>query len=166
MNWSEHVSLDEVGRYIHEQAEAAGYGVIVTYSRMVDELRDVANEYERLRQALRIMRSIDLEPVQSYDALGVYSILFELQDETALQEFVERRIGPVLGEEELLRTLLMLIECQMNVQKASERLFIHYNTLRYRIERLKDLGLELYNGEKMSEYFVAYHAHNLLQSRL
>ena len=166
LNWSEHVSLDEVGRYIHEQAEAAGYGVIVTYSRMVDELRDVANEYERLRQALRIMRSIDLEPVQSYDALGVYSILFELQDETALQEFVERRIGPVLGEEELLRTLLMLIECQMNVQKASERLFIHYNTLRYRIERLKDLGLELYNGEKMSEYFVAYHAHNLLQSRL
>lgn len=165
MNWSEDVSLDEVGRYIHEQAESAGYSIIVTYSRKVEQLRDVASEYERLRQALKIIRTVNTDSVQSYDALGVYSILFELQDESTLQEFVKRRIGPVLEDEELLRTLLMLIQCQMNVQKASERLFIHYNTLRYRIERLKDLGLQLYDGEKMSEYFVAYHAHNLLQNR-
>nr|WP_285801010.1 PucR family transcriptional regulator [Exiguobacterium sp. s142] len=166
LNKPEKKSLAEIGNYIYDQAERAGYDVIITYSRMVDHLRDVANEYERLRQALRIMRSIDTEPVQSYDALGVYSILFELQDETSLQEFVESRIGPILGEEELLRTLLMLIRCQMNVQKASQHLFIHYNTLRYRIERLKDLGLELNDGEKMSEYYVAYQAHHLLKSRL
>lgn len=158
-------TLDEIGHYLHEQAGRAGYDVIVTYSRWVEQLRDVATEYERLRQALRIMRSIETTPVQSYDALGVYSILFELQDETSLHEFVESRIGQVLGEDELLRTLLMLIRCQMNVQKASERLFIHYNTLRYRIERLKDLGLQLHDGEKMSEYYVAYHAHHLLKSR-
>nr|WP_300997910.1 PucR family transcriptional regulator [Exiguobacterium sp.] len=165
VNEPDDTTLIELGTYVHEQAARERRDVIIACSSRIDRLRDLAGEYERLRQTLRIMRSINLEPVQTVDALGMYALLFELED-APLRRLVERRLGRLLGEEELLRTLLTLIRCQMNVQKASQQLFIHYNTLRYRIERLKALGFDLTDGEKMSEYYVASQALHVLNSRI
>ncbi len=158
-------TLLDIGTYVHERSAGEGRDVIIACSSRVERLRDLAAEYERLRQTLRIMRTIELDPVQSVDGLGLYALLFEL-DDSSLRQFVERRIGRLVGEEELLRTLATLIRCQMNVQKASQQLFIHYNTLRYRIERLKALGFDLTDGEKMGEYYIASQALHVLNSRI
>ena len=58
---------------------------------------------------------------------------------------------------DLLKTLFALIETQFNHKEAAKKLFIHYNTLRYRVNRLKELGIDTNNGLEIAEIILAYH---------
>jgi purine catabolism regulator len=79
--------------------------------------------------------------VQHYDELGVYRLLFLVPDEDR-RHFVREVLGPLAGEQasaaEARRTLRTMLATNGNVAETARRLFIHYNTLRHRLERLEN----------------------------
>ena len=87
-----------------------------------------------------------------YDDLGIYRILCEFEKEAELQGYYDDTIAKleVYDKEhkaELVKTLNAYFDNDCSLQKAADELFIHYNTMRYRIERINEVtGLDVFNS--------------------
>ncbi|GGG17143.1 PucR family transcriptional regulator [Paenibacillus abyssi] len=88
-----------------------------------------------------------------YGDLGVYLLLYRLQGSEELEEFKRTYLEPLLQYDEkhqgaLLNTLRTYFLCNGNAKETAERLFLHYNTVNYRLERIRgELGLRLDDPE-------------------
>ena len=93
------------------------------------------------------------EPVVHYGELGVYLLLYRLQGTLELEEFKHTYLEPLLRYDakhqgSLLHTLRVYFQCNGNARETAERLFIHYNTVTYRLDRIRtELGLRLDDPE-------------------
>ncbi|MBU5436962.1 PucR family transcriptional regulator ligand-binding domain-containing protein [Tissierella sp. MSJ-40] len=99
--------------------------------------------------------------VSHYDDYQMFNIIKEVKDKDTLLKYVENKLGKIIDYDKttdmkLMETLKVLIEENFNAKKAAKKLFIHYNTLRYRIERIKELGIDIENGFAIGELVLAY----------
>ncbi|MDX6665789.1 MAG: hypothetical protein QOG68_1995, partial [Solirubrobacteraceae bacterium] len=82
-------------------------------------------------------------PVLSFDDTGAYRLLLS-QDPEELQRFYEETIAPLAAydeqyETELVNTVEAFLEADGNVAATSQRLFTHRHTIRYRLDRVREL---------------------------
>ncbi|NHN32042.1 CdaR family transcriptional regulator [Paenibacillus agricola] len=103
-------------------------------SLQVTGLDAVAIAYQEAEAALRY-GSKD-KPWSSYAGLEPQTIV-QKSDEATKQRFV-KRIFPDLSEQSVL-TLQTFFNCDLNIQEAAQALFVHRNTLIYRLKRIKEL---------------------------
>jgi PucR family transcriptional regulator, purine catabolism regulatory protein len=125
-------------------SEAAGVPVSAGLSRPVDDPRDIAGAYDQAARAVAIGRRIQgTGAVAHFDDLGAYRVLSLVEDRAELREFAEEVLGelaqPTESAADLRRTLEVLLEAGGNVAEAARRLHFHYNTLRYRIDKLESI---------------------------
>jgi DNA-binding PucR family transcriptional regulator len=85
-------------------------------------------------------------PELSFEETGAYRLLLPAmaEDPRELQGFFEETVAPLVAyddqyETELVRTLETFLDADGNVAKTSEKLFTHRHTVRYRLERVKEL---------------------------
>ena len=87
--------------------------------------------------------------VTTYDSLGIYRILAGGEHNAEVEGFVREWLGPLLDYDsthgaELVKTLSTYLECGGNYDETAEGLAIHRSTLRYRLQRIREVsGLEL-----------------------
>ncbi|MBI3968749.1 MAG: helix-turn-helix domain-containing protein, partial [Chloroflexi bacterium] len=85
--------------------------------------------------------------------LGVFRLLFPLQGSTELRSFFDETLGALVhydkkNNTELASTLETFFASRGNLQRTAEALFLHRNTLSYRLGRVEDLtGLDLDDAE-------------------
>ncbi|GBF76649.1 PucR family transcriptional regulator [Paenibacillus sp. 598K] len=93
------------------------------------------------------------QSIVRYDQLGVYLLLYRLRGTPELEEFKATYLEPLLRYDarhqgSLLHTLRIYFACNGNARETANRLFIHYNTVTYRLERIRtELGLRLDDPE-------------------
>jgi DNA-binding PucR family transcriptional regulator len=82
----------------------------------------------------------------SFEETGAYRLHLPAmaEDPRELQGFFEETVAPLVAyddqyETELVRTLETFLDADGNVAKTSEKLFTHRHTIRYRLERVKEL---------------------------
>lgn len=80
----------------------------------------------------------------SFNELGVARLLLNLEGHPALEEFYSETITPILLYDQkynahLLETIIAFIEHNMDYAKTSRALFVHENTIRYRMNRVKSM---------------------------
>lgn len=141
----------------------------VSISEPIVRLSDMKSGYHHARLVHSIFGTQSKQSyVKFYQSLGLFK-LFQLIDDTEkMHEFIDEYIGDIIKYDEkkdmdLMQTLSTLIKNNGNVQRTSEEMFIHYNSLRYRIQKLKDLGVDLNDGDKMVEVGVACQMYHYLQ---
>jgi DNA-binding PucR family transcriptional regulator len=84
-----------------------------------------------------------------YEELGVVRLLLGSGSDPDLQTFIEDVTGPLVAYDRdndgsLVRTLRAFFDADCSQRAAAEKLFVHHKTLRYRLERIKQLtGLDL-----------------------
>ncbi|GAA0360785.1 PucR family transcriptional regulator [Alkalibacterium iburiense] len=98
--------------------------------------------------------------VEFYDSLGIFKLFHLINNREELESYVEEKLGVVIQSDrtsgmELIKTLQCLIENNMNMKKSADELFIHYNSLRYRVNKLKELGIEINDGNELTEVAIA-----------
>jgi sugar diacid utilization regulator len=87
--------------------------------------------------------------VTTYDSLGIYRILAGGQHTAEVEGFVREWLGPLLDYDaahnaELVKTLSTYLECGGSYDEAADGLAIHRSTLRYRLQRIREVsGLDL-----------------------
>lgn len=118
-----------------------GTTVSVGLARPVHGIVSIPAAYEQARQALLLGQRIGGPgAVTHFDELGVDRILAQVAPDE-LRSFAAEVLGPLASTDEgaadLRRTLRALLGAGGNVAEASRRLHFHYNTLRYRIEKLR-----------------------------
>jgi purine catabolism regulator len=113
-------------------------------SRVADGPGDLPRAYEQARTAVRIGRRLQGPGARAtFDQLGAYRLLALIPDSGELRGYVADVLGELNADTtegaDLRHTLEVLIDTNGNVAETARRLHFHYNTLRYRIEKLERL---------------------------
>ena len=86
------------------------------------------------------------ETVYSFEELGSYQLPFYIDDKSILFAFRDRYLKKFANNKQLLDTLRTYFAFSGNMMRTAEALFIHRNTLSYRLERIEAL-----TGKKLSD---------------
>jgi PucR C-terminal helix-turn-helix domain len=101
-------------------------------------LEGVSESFRRATRALATARAFGLVGVRSVESLGLLPAV--VSDADVGDALCQRYLDPLAGSTaEIAMSLRVLFECRMQIDCAAERLFIHPNTLRYRITRFEEL---------------------------
>jgi purine catabolism regulator len=153
------------------QSENAPYTVSMGVSPAVFELDDFRVAHECARQSLQIGSSRaggEAGRVTPYEELGLLRIVSLAENASGLERFCLDAIGPLLAYDRanstnLALTLRTYLEQNQNSARTARLLFIHYNTLRYRIDRAKEiLGDFLEKPQQRLEIELALHLYPLI----
>ena len=132
--------LDAVGREGEERTHIA-YGTIVR------ELKEVSRSYKEARMALDVGKIFfDDREIIAYSSLGIGRLIYQLPIPLCkmfIKEIFANK-SPDDFDEETLTTINKFFENNLNVSETSRQLYIHRNTLVYRLDKLqKSTGLDL-----------------------
>lgn len=89
-----------------------------------------------------------------YEELGFLSLLFELGQKDQLSEYSNRILEKLIVYDEenkgsLLLTLKAYFQCNGNLYKSAEQIFVHVNTFKYRLKRINEItGINLENEKQ------------------
>lgn len=133
--------------------------VKVSFGTVVPELKDVSKSYKEAKLALDVGKIFYAEKnVVAYNTLGIGRLIYQLPIKLC-KIFIEEIFGgnvPGDLDEETLNTINKFFENNLNVSETSRQLFVHRNTLVYRIEKLqKSTGLDLRNFEDALTFKIA-----------
>ena len=143
--------------------------VSVGISNAVDALQDLANAYREARIAIEVGKVFGSEKnVLSYNNLGIGRLIYQLPTtlcELFLNEVFKKESIDVLDDETLF-TIQKFFENNLNVSETSRKLFVHRNTLVYRLDKIKKLtGLDLREFEDAIVFKVAMMVNKYLNSQ-
>lgn len=132
--------LDVVGRDGEERTHIA-------YGTIVKELKEVSRSYKEARMALDVGKIFfDDRDIIAYSSLGIGRLIYQLPIPLCkmfIKEIFANK-SPDDFDEETLTTINKFFENNLNVSETSRQLYIHRNTLVYRLDKLqKSTGLDL-----------------------
>lgn len=157
---STHEDLMTIANTIVSMMNAeAMMNVRVSFGTVVQELKDVSKSYKEAKMALDVGKIFYAEKnVAAYSTLGIGRLIYQLPVNLC-KLFIEEIFGdnvPSDLDEETLNTINKFFENNLNVSETSRQLFVHRNTLVYRIEKLqKSTGLDLRNFDDALTFKIA-----------
>ncbi len=133
--------------------------VRVAFGSIVPELKDVSKSYKEAKLALDVGKIFYAEKnVVAYSTLGIGRLIYQLPINLC-RIFIEEIFGenvPLDFDDETLTTINKFFDNNLNVSETSRQLFVHRNTLVYRIEKIqKSTGLDLRNFEDALTFKIA-----------
>lgn len=133
------------------------------------DIDDWQVSFRQAGQALEMARRLgEREPLYFHD-LSVYRLLMQIEHNPELMAFQEETLGPLLayeGGQELIHTLEVFFEHHGNLSQTAEALYIHRNTLIYRMERIAEITkLDLNRPETRLGVQLALHIARMMGSR-
>lgn len=119
----------------------------VAFGTPVDELKDLSKSYKEAMLALEVGKIFYAEePINAYSTLGIGRLIYQLPANLC-RMFITEVFGdnlPLDLDEETRITIDQFFENDLNVSETARKLFVHRNTLVYRIDKLqKDIGLDI-----------------------
>ena len=134
----------------------------------VTGIKDLARSFKEAQVALEVGKVFDTErTIISYDNLGIARLVYQLPTtlcDMFLKEVFKKGSIESLDQETLF-TIQRFFENNLNVSETSRKLFVHRNTLVYRLEKIKKLtGLDLREFEDAIVFKVALMVKKYLSS--
>lgn len=141
---------------------------VVGIGACVTGIKELARSFKEAQVALEVGKVFDTErSIISYDNLGIARLIYQLP--TTLCEMFLREVfkkGSIDSlDQETLFTIQKFFENNLNVSETSRKLFVHRNTLVYRLEKIKKLtGLDLREFDDAIVFKVALMVNKYLDS--
>ncbi len=119
----------------------------IAYGTVIQEIKEVSRSYKEAKMALDVGKIFfDEREIIAYSELGIGRLIYQLPIPLC-KMFIREIFGgksPDEFDEETLATIYKFFENSLNVSETSRQLFIHRNTLVYRLDKLqKSTGLDL-----------------------
>ena len=145
------------------------------YSVHVGKIVQKNELYKSYGEALKIQQISEQcgmnQSLLTYDDLSVFPLLAVLPDCDELQHFRKKFIEPLLAFEKnhhlnIIETLGTYFHCNQNMKLTAEKLFTHYNTIVYRMDRIRHLlGFDLDQADVRLQLHLALKLYHLDQSK-
>ena len=141
---------------LHEEAMVR---VRVGYGNRVRNLQDIAKSYQEAKMALEVGRIFYADKeIISYSKLGIGRLIYQLPM-SLCEMFIQEVFGggiPDIFNEETLTTIQKFFENNLNISETARQLYVHRNTLVYRLERLeKIIGLDIRKFDDAMTFKIA-----------
>ena len=142
---------------------------VIGIGTVAEHLRELADSYKDAQTAIDVGKVFDTEKsVIDYENLGIGRLIYQLPTtlcEIYLTEVFKKNSIDSLDQETLF-TINKFFENNLNVSETSRKLFVHRNTLVYRLEKIKKLtGLDLRQFDHAIVFKVALMVRKYLTSR-
>ena len=142
---------------------------VIGIGTVAEHLRELADSYKEAQTAIEVGKVFDTEKsIMHYENLGIGRLIYQLPTtlcEIFLSEVFKKNSIDSLDQETLF-TINKFFENNLNVSETSRKLFVHRNTLVYRLEKIKKLtGLDLRQFDHAIVFKVALMVRKYLSSR-
>lgn len=127
--------------------EELGIKSVIGVSTVARHLRELADRYKEAQVAIEVGRVFESDKtIVNYETLGLGRIIYQLPTtlcEMFLNEVFKKNPIETL-DDDTLETINKFFENNLNVSETSRKLYVHRNTLVYRLEKIKKItGLDL-----------------------
>ena len=162
--------LDKIARSIEDTLKNELYlKTVIGIGTVAEHLRELADSYKEAQTAIDVGKVFDTEKsIINYENLGIGRLIYQLPTtlcEIFLSEVFKKNSIDSLDQETLF-TINKFFENNLNVSETSRKLFVHRNTLVYRLEKIKKLtGLDLRQFDHAIVFKVALMVRKYLTSR-
>ena len=153
-------NIDNFAKMIVDTAEAEFLvKATVGIGTVVNTVKDLARSFKDAQVALEVGKVFDTEKSTiNYESLGIGRLIYQLPTtlcEMFLSEVFKKGSFEALDQETLI-TIQTFFENNLNVSETSRKLFVHRNTLVYRLEKIKKVtGLDLREFDNAITFKVA-----------
>ena len=140
--------IERLARSLEQFLQKEGiHDIRIAYGTVVREIKEVSRSYKEAKMALDVGKIFfDERDIVAYSELGIGRLIYQLPIPLC-RMFIKEIFGgksPDDFDEETLSTIYKFFENSLNVSETSRQLFIHRNTLVYRLDKLqKTTGLDL-----------------------
>jgi purine catabolism regulator len=145
-------SAHQLGRRIREQIEMEfpESTIIGGISGPAKTLAEWPTQYDQALQAMQLGERLKLtNQFVEFGSLGIYRLLYDLEEQPEVRQFTDEIIRPLIEYDaqnrgSLVKTVEAYFDHHGNISQTAESLFVHRNTLLYRMERIEELtGINL-----------------------
>lgn len=161
--------LEKLARSICDTLSTEFYCIaVVGIGTCVTGVKELARSFKEAQVSLEVGKVFDTEqPIASYENLGIARLIYQLP--TTLCEMYLKEVfkaGSIDSlDQETLFTIQKFFENNLNVSETSRKLFVHRNTLVYRLEKIKKItGLDLREFDDAIIFKVALMVNKYLES--
>ena len=142
---------------------------VIGFGTIAEHLRFLADSFKEAQTAIDVGKVFDTEKtIINYESLGIGRLIYQLPTtlcDIYLSEVFKKNSIDSLDQETLF-TINKFFENNLNVSETSRKLFVHRNTLVYRLEKIKKLtGLDLREFDHAIVFKVALMVRKYLSSR-
>lgn len=149
----------ELKKVIHN--EIGNINLSIGIGGLANSISEISKSYSEAKDAVDYgHRIFGSNAITTFEELGIYKLLCGYEDRETLRRFVHPALL-ILKEydkdknNELLDTLEKYLSCNLNAVKTAEELFVHYKTVLYRLNRIRELtNLDIENRANMLEIEV------------
>ena len=151
--------VDKVAKEILGLLKTEEEDVRVAYGTIINDIKEVSKSYKEAKLALDVGKIFSEEDeIVAYNTLGIGRLIYQLPIPLCkmfIKEIFEDK-SPDDFDEETLITINKFFENSLNVSETSRQLYIHRNTLVYRLDKLqKSTGLDLRTFEDAITFKIA-----------
>lgn len=119
------------------QAVAIGWGNYY-------DIRNVKKSHKEAILAMTIANKSDTKKIIDFSKLGFLKTLFDIHSLETLIQFRDETVGKLIGydqqhDTDLMGTLTAYVQTGRNIQQAAEKLYVHSNTIKYRIKKINEI---------------------------
>lgn len=147
--------------------------VAIGIGQVAREISGWRSSYRDAVQALELARRLQTNKPLYIGDLGVYQLILSLSEREKLLSFCDRTLGALedyddknggdKGEKVLIGTLEAFFQCHGNLSETAVKLYVHRNTLLYRMQRIKEIaGIDLERPEMRLALHLALTIRRLL----
>ncbi len=156
----EHIDVVQIANEIRDTIGVEGMiKVSIGISTIAENIQELSKAYREARIALEVGKVFDNEKnIISYNNLGIGRLIYQLPTtlcELFLNEVLKKESIEVM-DNETIYTIQKFFENNLNVSETSRKLFVHRNTLVYRLDKIKKLtGIDLREFDDAITFKVA-----------
>ena len=160
---TENDEMKEIEHYtanLTEWLETEGYSESrISYGTIVQEIKEVSRSYKEAKMAMDVGKIFfDERRVIAYSELGIGRLIYQLPM-SLCEMFIHEVFGdevPDIFNEEINTTIQKFFENNLNISETARQLYVHRNTLVYRLERLeKAIGLDIRKFDDAMTFKIA-----------
>lgn len=134
--------------------------VRVAFGNVIHTIEEIAESFKQAKLALEVGRVFYAEKdTISYGKLGLGRLIYQLPIdlcEMFIEEVFGGKVPDILEDEEAMSTVNMFFDNNLNISETARQLYVHRNTLVYRLERIeKAIGLDIRTFDDAMTFRIA-----------
>lgn len=161
--------LEQTFKRLQSQlSHVSPFTITLGIGQYYENIRDISKSYSEARVAINLGYSLQwFDRILFYSRLGLYRLLAPVMNSPESDELCLQYIKPLEEYDrkhhgELLSTLQEIIQCGWNLKESAEKLYIHYNSIKYRYAKIcKVLNLDLADHDSRSLAEIAMKLYRL-----
>jgi sugar diacid utilization regulator len=130
----------------------------VSYGSTTYNISDVRRAYEEARECIVLSKSFGIkDEIFFYDKMLFEKIIFNIKYEVKEELLSRFRDKFNQFDSEMINTIEEFVDCDLNISDAARKLYVHRNTLIYRLDKItKETGFDIRNFKEATVFIIAF----------